>query len=665
MARNVRGLLDARYSLLGKPAEPTYEPGTVALGMSSDVPVAMPVRPRLEHTHVIGTTGGGKSNLLELMIRQDIKNGHGVCVIDPHGNHPDGLHRSLLTWVFAKGFHKSRHVHLIDPNCGEYTTGFNPLALPDPETSVSVVAGAALEAFERVWGDENTHGKPTIRRILKATFAALAELGLTLAEADLLFDHHDRLGIRAFLLRKLSDRYAHAVFSDLDALAKADRTGMRFRDEVVGPLNRLAEFTSSAAIRRIIGQRHHTLDIRATLDRGDIILVNLAGGNQANEADTELLGRLLTRFLFFHVKRRKTQRPFWFYLDECQRYLSGDIPSLLAEARKFNTGVILSHQWQSQLGSEDDQTLAAVHNATNLKISFRVKHPKEAMEIAEGIIPLDLERPVAALIKPTVIGHKRTWFESWSETESESWSTSVSESHSESDTDTEGESWSDSNSAGSGWSNATTLSGGQSWSYERGAITAAQRSVDVGRAATSGTSGSQGTTRSGGGTSARSKSTSTSETITESYSSGHSETHGASEGLEPIYKDLPCAVHNYQNALYFAAQMLRSLRAGEAFASFVDHRGMHNARLLVPRVRQIPVKENVFRDIRALLFKCSPSAVDTPAAVAQIKRDEEKLLLDAKPIAELVPEPTDPQDFRVPIKRAKASLQKDELQPTG
>ena len=266
---------------------------------------------------------------------------------------------------------------------------------------------------------------------------------MTLAEADFLFDHHDTLGIRELLIHKLNDRYAQKVFSDLDQLAKADRTGLRFRDEVVGPLNRLAEFTSAPAIRRIVGQRHNTIDLRKALDRGHIILVNLSGGNAVNDADCELLGRLLTRFLFFHVKRRTTNRPFWFYLDECQRYLSGDIPSLLAEARKFHTGVILSHQWQSQLGKPDDQILAAVHNATNLKIGFRVKHPKEAQEIAEAIIPLDLEMPVRALIKPTVVGHRRTYFDNWSVAENESWGTSVSASTSEAVTESESDSTSD------------------------------------------------------------------------------------------------------------------------------------------------------------------------------------------------------------------------------
>jgi len=59
---------------------------------------------------------------------------------------------------------------------------------------------------------------------------------------------------------------------------------MRFRDEVVGPLNRLAEFTSAPAIRRIVGQRHNTIDLREALDQGHIILVNLSGGNSVNDA---------------------------------------------------------------------------------------------------------------------------------------------------------------------------------------------------------------------------------------------------------------------------------------------------------------------------------------------------------------------------------------------
>jgi len=396
---------------------------------------------------------------------------------------------------------------------------------------------------------------------------------------------------------------------------------------------------------------HYNRALREALDQGHIILVNLSGGDAVNDADCELLGRLLTRFLFFHVKRRTTKRPFWFYLDECQRYLSGDIPSLLAEARKFYTGVLLSHQWQSQLGKPDDQILAAVHNATNVKIGFRVKHPKEAQEIAEAIIPLDLEIPVRALIKPTVVGHIRTYFDNWSVAKNESWGTSVSVSTSETVTESEGDSVSDTVSDNTGWNNSNTTTNSQTQSYDGwGAVKSgpSQTSVGIAGSAAAGRSGGSATASSTAHSSGRSVSTSRGETTTESYSHGRSESHGASEGLEPIYEDLPSAVHSYQNALYFAAQRLRSLPAGEAFASFVDSAGLHAAYVRVPHVRAVPAADSTFVAIRALLFSRSPSAIETPSAVAQLEQFEAQLFVDAKQLPEANPEPT---DFRVPAKR--------------
>ncbi len=780
--------LPQRFPLLRpEPPLPPYDPRLVVFGLSeTGEPVTMPEKPRFEHSHVIGTTGGGKTNFLEHLIRQDIKKGDGVVVIDPHGDHPDSLYRSLITWLDAAGHLRNRTVHLIDPNFGAYTTGFNPLALPSPETDVSVVAGVTLEAFERVWGDEDTHGKPTIRRLLKAAFAALAELGLTLAEADLLFDHTDARGLRAFALSKLRDRYARAVLNDLDVLAKSDRNGLRFRDEVVGPLNRLAEFLSSPAIRRVVGQREHALDLRKCLDERHIVLVNLSGGRAVNDADTELLGRLLTRLLFFHVKLRRSSTLCWLYLDECQRYLSGDIPAVLAEARKFTLGVVLSHQWQSQLGEADSQTLAAVHNATNLKAAFRIKHPKEAREVAEAVLPIALEQPVRALIKPTVIGQRRTWFanrsfaqhesetetigesyeasssysesESWSttqgasvtETDTDSSSTSLSRSDSESRSTSIGDSYSRSSgtSEANGWSKASSESNsigtgialshtfvpfdeathveegeptivhisadGES-SFQRGAASAGVRRTSDGRAIapildpdgemnlqhsslsqsasvtrgnthSEGTSGSRSTstseshgrsmgssqssgstlgiTRSTGCSNALSKGLSLAHTVGGSRAVTHGESHGRSysvgqtrgttatrgrtEGLEPIYKDLPSAVHSFENSLYVAATMLRSLPTGHAYMNFVDAEGMKAARVQVPRVRQVVVTDGVFAMLRERILVASAFCAPSKAAEDAITKRDDDLFRLCETIRDTAGQLLEPDSFRVP-----------------
>ena len=217
-----------------RPAPPApVDRSAIVLGRNQGGgPVLLPEQLRLQHAHVIGTTGAGKTKFLEHCIQQDIASGRGVCVVDPHGNHPDSLYRSLLGWLDARGYtdrntNRSRHIHLIDPNASTHITGFDPLALPSPEYDPAVIADAALEALERVWGEEDTDTKPTLQRVLIATLTALCELKLTLAEARLLFDPNDRAGIRAWAIHNLAEDEAREELQWLHRLLRsraADRT---------------------------------------------------------------------------------------------------------------------------------------------------------------------------------------------------------------------------------------------------------------------------------------------------------------------------------------------------------------------------------------------------------------------------------------------------------
>jgi Type IV secretion-system coupling protein DNA-binding domain len=229
------------------------------------------------------------------------------------------------------------------------------------------------------------------------------------------------------------DEEAREEFQWLHEIGGESRGRQDFRVEVMGPRNRLGKLTRTESVRLMLGQRMPAINFREVLDEGHIILVNLSGGPRASDMSCELLGRLLTRFLFFNAQRRQhPERPFFFYLDECQLYLSGDVSRMLAEARKYGVGVVLAHQYLWQLEKAGEDILHAVRNATNLKAFFRIKDAREAADHAETAIPLDLEMPVQASVRPTSVGIELVKLGSESRTEQESSTESHAEAEAES-----------------------------------------------------------------------------------------------------------------------------------------------------------------------------------------------------------------------------------------
>jgi hypothetical protein len=438
------------------------------------------------------------------------------------------------------------------------------------------------------------------------------------------------------------------------------------------------------------------------MDEGHIILGNLSGGDLVYEQSADLLGRLLTRFVFFYAKRRHhPERTFVAYLDECHRYLSGDVPNMLAEVRKYGVAIVAAHQWLAQLGQRDDPIREAVCKAPNIRVVFRIKDPAEAVELAESVTPLNLEMPVQLLIKPTVVGHTRTMFRNGSvamqnattiaEGEAHSNSASVSDgvneslTHSLSISETDGisesdsESSSESSSDGANWSESR--GGGNSWGRSNSravardpyANTRPLQGITDTRQSSGGQDRSWGTTH--GGSSQRSSSHSTDHsvsrnhatTVTEGFAktrgTSHIKTHGTidtrsasradtsgttvsagfSEGIEPVYANLPSAVHGKDNVLYMAAQELLSLPTGEAQISYVGQDGRVSTRLRTPRVRATVLGELEFAALRHRFLERAPHAIPAPTALAALEDRERRLIQQAKHVEEA----EEPRSFRV------------------
>jgi hypothetical protein len=662
--------------------------------------VVVPARVRLEHCHIVGATGSGKTKLIEHKIRQDILKNHGACLIDPHGSHGDSCYRSVLSWIEREGLSQSRTIHLIDPNASSHVTGFNPLMLPDPDYDPAVIADAVLEAIERLWGEERTDAKPTLQRVLTAAVTALCELGLTLNELRFLFDDpDDQHGVRAWLIGQLRNKVARGELRWLDGIAREPRGRAEFRLEVTGPRNRFAKILHLDSLALMVGQQERGLDFRAALDEGHIILANLAPGPRLSDKAAQMLGRLLLRMLFFHAqRRRRTDRPFYLYADEAHLFLSGDVARFLAEIRKYGVGCVLSHQYLGQLEQVGLDLLDSVKSNTNIKVIFRSRDPEQAAALAEMVVPFDLERPVEALVKPAVVGHRIR--EMHGETQSEQLATTLSRgmthaqgrtiglSHSlmsaqsrslnqgysigQAASWSEGRSLSRGSSAGSG--DSTTESSGaaagtnETESYapppetllgkgepelrgtakgksdqrsnskahthmsslsenqSRAANSSRAASWSVGR----NFSRSRGWSESAGRTDSISRVTSESSSVSVGRTSGTTSGSSLQEALEPIYRDLPSAVHSIENVRYLAARAVRNLATGQAIVSYVDENGLQTSFLRVPPIESCAFPPELFEKLRTQVLDASPSASPTEEARAHIARRAERLLAAAR-----------------------------------
>ena len=636
----------ARYlQRRGKKLQPKPPNTSIAFGSSDNGLVELPATALTRHMHVIGTTSAGKSNFLEVTIRQMIEKGYGVCLLDPHGGHSDGLYNKVLGWLAGtktgEKLVDAKRLHLIEPNKTSHVTGFNPLALPNPDTAVSVVAGAMLDAIERVWGDEQSHSKPTIRRVLKGTFHALAELGLTLAEIGMIFDDpHDQSGFRADVLRRLHDPYARSVLERIDRLGRDARSTAEYDAETIGAINRVAEFLSTDVIRLMVGQTESTLDFSEILDEGHVLLVDLQEGDQVGVSETNLLGRMLLHTMFLHAKRRKnTSRPFFMVIDECHRMLSGDVAHILSEARKFGLGLTLGHQYLAQIGEVDEQIESAVRNNCATKVVSRIEDTDEAMALANNVVPLDLEMPVQSLIAPTAIGQEvvRLTGEGHSRSRVESIAKAVAE--------------------------ATAISSGSSFGTGSGSVAAThsgevvspdQGWLGMGQVINMSSGTSVTDTNTHMHATMESTTQSLAESVAEGLADGKSVSSSVSEALETVYEDTARSVHSKDNVLYMAARTLRSLDTGSAF---VSHRAMASI-MDVPLASAVTSSVSDTDVFRLRVFENSPASIPMDEARAQLTSRANN---SARASPESVKDDVDiddvgePMSFREPAPRGPSS----------
>lgn len=386
------------------------------LGYNKDTgqPVYIDEKERSTHMQVIGSTGEGKSKFLEHMIRQDIMNGNGLCLIDPHGH----LYHDLVTWCASKRLldrDRPKKIVLFDPTEEAWTFGFNPLQADVANLAFHV--DAMVKAVAKVWGGEDQDQTPLLKRCLRVLFHALGERQLSLLEAQHLVNPIDSR-IRGYLTQNLRDKVIQQEWDYFNRLKPRP-----FYEEFGSTINRMMEFLSSPIIRSIIGQLEKVINFRQVMDEGWVMLVNLAASDRISEDNARLLGTLIVNDLFLRAKgRAKGSRPFYLYIDECALFINEDIGRILDEGRKFGLHQILAHQHLAQLKQAGEAVYHSVMTDAKTKVVFGGLDTEDARVLAEQIFlgELDLEEAKVKFNKPVVVGYIRSWLKGYLESRSRS-----------------------------------------------------------------------------------------------------------------------------------------------------------------------------------------------------------------------------------------------------
>ncbi len=327
--------------------------------------VGIGVMQRTKHVHILGGSGVGKSTLLHSLMLQDIRNGMGLCCLDPHGDLID-----LVLDSIPAG--RVQDVVLIDPSDAGYPVGFNILSAHS-DAERELLASDLVSLFRRFntsWGDN---------------------LNSILANAVMAFLYNSTPGhlgeLRRFLVEPAYRSLKLATCTDADIKYYWQTEYPLIKSASIGSiLTRLDSFLRPRAIRNMICQ-HRGLDFGSLMDSSKIVLVKLSQGLMGAE-NSYLLGACIVAKLQQCAMARQQQSardrvPFFCYIDEFHNFVTESMGHILSGGRKFGLGLVLAHQDMQQVQRNDSDIASALMSNAGTRICFRLSDT-DARRMQEG-----------------------------------------------------------------------------------------------------------------------------------------------------------------------------------------------------------------------------------------------------------------------------------------
>jgi CxxC-x17-CxxC domain-containing protein len=323
---------------------------------NSDKTFGIKIDDRRRHVYVIGKTGMGKTNLVQNMAIQDIHNGSGVAIIDPHGEFAEECLKAVPE-------NRINDVIYFNPADTEYPIAMNVMEQVNNEYR-PLIASGLVGVFKKIWADS---WGPRLEYLLRNAILALLEYpGATLLGVTrILVDNK----YREKVLEKVTDPVIKAFWEE-----EFTKYNQNFAVEAIAPIqNKIGQFLSSSLIRNIVGQEKSSFSMRDIMDNQKILIMNLSKG-RIGEDNSALLGAMMITKIQLSAMERvdipeADRKDFYLYVDEFQNFATESFANILSEARKYRLNLILAHQYIAQLG---ETVRDAVMGNVGTMITFRV-----------------------------------------------------------------------------------------------------------------------------------------------------------------------------------------------------------------------------------------------------------------------------------------------------
>jgi len=341
--------------------------------------------------YVIGGTGNGKTTMLKYQIVQDIRNGKGVAVVDPHGD----LAEELLGYIPKD---RIKDVVYINPDDLSHPVGINLLELPeglsgdDLLREKDIVTESTVSVLRKIFSDDDSGGH-RIEYVLRNTI----QTALTMDECNLFT-----------IFRLLNDKkYRKSIVNNLEnedlkifwknELGKAGE--MQKIKMAAGITSKIGRFLFSASAKRMLEQNKSTVDFDSIMDEKKILICNFSKGLLGEDTSMLFGVTILAKLQLASLRRARQAQSdrssYYLYVDEFQNFATMSFVQMLSEARKYKLFLVMAEQSTQQ--QEDQRLVDIILANVGTVVAFRSGSPADERLILPLFSPYMREGEIANL----------------------------------------------------------------------------------------------------------------------------------------------------------------------------------------------------------------------------------------------------------------------------